>query len=640
MLLGAVCVALLAFVNPYLTFITRVWSVGSGSLLSGAIVMLVLLVALNGLLLRLRPRWALTRGELLVVYGMMTVSVGLAMQGGIPYILSSTTYPFYMASPGNEWDTLILPNIPTWLQVSDLSAANSFWEGLSTGGRIPWAAWTMPLLAWGSFTFAMIAACFCLGALMSKDWIERQRLTFPLVEVPLAIAGTEDQPLLRTSIFRNRIFWLGFAFPATIFAMQWLHLVFPNVPSIEPSNMPVGARFVGEGLPWSALSEFSFPIVFPVAGVSCLLPGEVSLSLWFFCLLFWAQMFVWASFGIGPEGGGAVNLNPRQFIGFEEAGGYLALAAFTIYQSRKTIRAACLSLIGRASPDPNPYGPLAGRWALVGFILTNLFMFQWAARAGMASWLFAVFMLSFYALLIGGSRLVAAAGVMFVDIGVFPRGQILHALGAGAINQQSLTILGYLSVIHTYDPMNLAMPQAMNSFKLLHVARLKGRRWPWAAGLAVAVMLSVGLCSLLYVVTRHVGANNSWLTDYPDWAFTELDATLRTPENADPLLRVAMLAGAAAMLLLIWLNTAFLWWPLSPIGFIMASSWNMNHIMLGGVFIGWLVSTLIRRYGGLRLYRQARPAFLGLILGDFLSRAILAVFSVIFGVQSAHSYGW
>jgi hypothetical protein len=267
-------------------------------------------------------------------------------------------------------------------------------------------------------------------------------------------------------------------------------------------------------------------------------------------------------------------------------------------------------------------------------------MYRWAVLAGMAPWLFAVFMLSFYALLIGGSRLVAAAGVMFVDIGVFPRGQILHTLGAGAINQQSLTILGYLSVIHTYDPMNLAMPQAMNSFKLLHVARVKGRRWPWAVGLAVAVMLSVGLCALLSVVTRHVGANNSWLTDYPDWAFTELDATLRTPENADPVLRVAMLAGAAAMLLLIWLNTTFLWWPLSPIGFIMASSWNMNHIMLGGVFIGWLVSTVIRRYGGLRLYRQARPAFLGLILGDFLSRAFLAVFSVIFGVQSAHSYGW
>src|SRR5574340_874410 len=101
-LIGAVCVALLACVNLYVTFITRVWSVGSGSLLSGAIVMLTLLVALNGLLRRWRPRWSLARGELLVVYGMMTVSVGLAMQGGIPYILTATTYPFYMASPNNE----------------------------------------------------------------------------------------------------------------------------------------------------------------------------------------------------------------------------------------------------------------------------------------------------------------------------------------------------------------------------------------------------------------------------------------------------------------------------------------------------------------------------------------------------------
>ncbi len=32
-----------------------------------------------------------------------------------------------------------------------------------------------------------------------------------------------------------------------------------------------------------------------------------------------------------------------------------------------------------------------------------------------------------------------------------------------------------------------------------------------------------------------------------------------------------------------------------------------------------MISTLIRGYGGLRLYRQMRPAFIGLILGEYLT---------------------
>jgi hypothetical protein len=56
LLLGAICVAALAAANPYLTFVYRVWSVGSGSLLSGAVVVLLALLLANGALLRLAPR--------------------------------------------------------------------------------------------------------------------------------------------------------------------------------------------------------------------------------------------------------------------------------------------------------------------------------------------------------------------------------------------------------------------------------------------------------------------------------------------------------------------------------------------------------------------------------------------------------
>ncbi len=383
------------------------------------------------------------------------------------------------------------------------------------------------MLAWFSFTLALMGAMFSLGALLSRDWIERQRLSFPLVQVPLAVTGDDRRPSLRKSILSNRVLWLGFGVPAVISILNWLNAIHPSVPAAPLSGIEVGRNFAGMALPWNVLSATTISILFPVVGISCLLPGEVSLSLW-----------------------------------------------------------------------------------------------------------------PFYAVLVGASRLVAAGGVMYVDTGVFPRGVMMRTVGAPSIGVTSLTLYAYLSVIHMYDPMNLAMPQMMNSFKLLHAGRLRGRIWPWATALSIVVMLVVGFAALLYVNHYYGGANRTWLYDYPQSAFGELEASLHEPEMPDNMLRLALLVGATFMLVLVWLNSAFVWWPLSPVGFIMASSWSNNWLMWGSVFIGWAVSTLVRRSGGFLFYRRMRPAFLGLILGDYLTRAALAGVSARLGIRAGVSYGW
>jgi hypothetical protein len=185
-----------------------------------------------------------------------------------------------------------------------------------------------------------------------------------------------------------------------------------------------------------------------------------------------------------------------------------------------------------------------------------------------------------------------------------------------------------------YDPMNLAMPQMMNSFKLVHSARLRGVAFTLAAALALLAVTAFGLAALLKMLHQY-GASSlgDWpFTDYPGWAFGELDASLRTPELPDNLLRAALVIGAAFTLLLVWLHTQFVWWPLSPVGFLIASSYETNRSMWVNVFIAWALSTLIRRYGGLRLFRTLRPIFLGLVLGEFLTNGALAIISSIFRI--------
>jgi hypothetical protein len=212
---------------------------------------------------------------------------------------------------------------------------------------------------------------------------------------------------------------------------------------------------------------------------------------------------------------------------------------------------------------------------------------------------------------------------------------LLRTLGATSMNPATHTLLAYLSVIYMYDPMNLAMPQVMNSLKLVHSARLKAKTFPWAALVSVVVLLAVGIPAILRVIYRE-GATTlaQWpFTSYPGWAFGELAATFRTPELPDNWLRLAVGVGAGMVLLLVWLNTHFIWWPVSPVGFLIASAYETNRSIWSSVLIGWVIATVVRHYGGLKLYRTMRPAFVGLVVGQALTSGALAVVSSVFGVK-------
>jgi hypothetical protein len=628
---GAASIALLAVVNPYLQFLIQSWwIVGVGSLLTGPVVTLFLLVLINGLLVRLWPGRAFTRAELLTIYGMGIVSLGFVGHGGLPYLVSVTSYPFYMATPENDWEHLILPYIPLWLKPSSSGAIYWFWEGIPRGAAFPWQAWLSPALYWSFFTFALMAAVYCLGALLSKDWIERQRLTFPLVEVPLSMTGEGARPTIGTSLFRSRIFWIGFAIPSFLSVMQWLHRFFPNVPEMNLYRIHIGKPFIGMGLPWSVLAETHFSILFDVLGVMCLIPSEVSLSIWLFYALCKAQLLTWALFGVA-EGASNSFLHPPTFIAFQEAGAFIALAAVLLYESRQVFARILRSSVGRCGEDDDVYQPLSNRAAAIGFLLANAGMLWFGLKAGMSWWALGAVMASFYALTLGASRLVAAGGVMYVGQGAPPRGVIVRALGARPLGPASLVIYAYLTGIYMNDPYNLAMPQMMNSFKLIRTGRISGRAFTASAALAVALMLAVGMPAMLKMIYTH-GATKlgDWpFSMWPRWVFGEVDTSLRFPEAPDNWMRLALVLGAGMMLGLSWLHLNMVWWPVSPVGFLIASSWCMDSNLWSSALLGWVVVTVIKRYGGLPLYRSFRPAFLGLILGNYLTGGLFGFINTI-----------
>ena len=146
-LVGVISITFLGIVNPYLCWVVTSWDVGSGQLMNSPVLVLFLLVLFNTLLVWLWPGRAFSRAELLVAYGMLTVSLGLLMQGGLPYLVAIVTYPFYAATPENQFQHLIWPHIPLWFRASGPEAVDWFWEGMPRGSAIPWSQWTRPWMA-------------------------------------------------------------------------------------------------------------------------------------------------------------------------------------------------------------------------------------------------------------------------------------------------------------------------------------------------------------------------------------------------------------------------------------------------------------------------------------------------------------
>jgi hypothetical protein len=305
-----------------------------------------------------------------------------------------------------------------------------------------------------------------------------------------------------------------------------------------------------------------------------------------------------------------------------------------LWESRVAVRRIIRSLIGR--PDgADAYEPLGGRAIAIGFLLAMLTMLWFGMKAGMSWWSVLLLIGIFYGFCIGASRLVAGGGVMFVAWGAMPRSVIVGLLGATPLKAQTHVMYAYMNGIYMSDPYNLVMPQMMNSFKLVRSEKIGGRAFTAAAALAVVVMLAIGIPAMLRMIYMNGGTKLSdWpFSMWPRWGFGDVDVSLRNPEPADNWLRVAVAVGACTMLGMSWLHLNMSWWPMSPIGYIMASSWAMDNVLWGAAFVGWLIVVLVKRFGGLSLYRRIRPVFLGLILGDYLGGAVFGLLTTIMAYE-------
>ena len=108
------------------------------------------------------------------------------------YFLGVVTAPIYFASTQNMWTERLWPYFTEWNVLTDRVAATGFYEGLPPGAPFPWDAWIALFPGWVLFLGAVFLANFCVVILLRKQWMEHERLSFPIATALLELTGTGD----------------------------------------------------------------------------------------------------------------------------------------------------------------------------------------------------------------------------------------------------------------------------------------------------------------------------------------------------------------------------------------------------------------------------------------------------------------
>ncbi|MDA0335084.1 MAG: hypothetical protein O2782_07975, partial [bacterium] len=205
----------------------------------GAIFLLFLLVGpLNFIAGKIHRRLALARAELLVVYAMLITASAIPTMGLSEYLVTMITSAQYYATPENEWAILIGPHVPPWLVPQSPMAISWFYEGLPVGRPLPWRVWVAPLGYWSILVASLYLVMISSMVILRRQWVEHERLIFPIVQVPLAMvqSGSHgERPFLR-----NPLMWAGFALPAIVTSLNALHAYHNFVPVVQQlATIPV-----------------------------------------------------------------------------------------------------------------------------------------------------------------------------------------------------------------------------------------------------------------------------------------------------------------------------------------------------------------------------------------------------------------
>lgn len=614
-LLGAVLCVLINVGEPFLVGHVHASPLSADYSTGAAIFLLFLLsLGLNLPLRRWLPRWALSPQELLVCTLMMIIACAIPSWGFTMLLIPWIVAPTYYATPDNRWEELILPRLSPDYFVLDPEAARKFFEGLKEGETIPWGVWTGPLLRWGSFILAFYIASVCLMVLLRRPWVRHERLSYPLMRMPLAMIPTLHEG--RIPAYRRWTFWLGIAVPAIAYSLKGIHAYYPDVPEI-PNGTWLNIPQIK-----SWLSLFFF---YEVIGLAFLLSSDVALGLWLFALLVFLEqgIFYATGYSIGPR---QPYSDPgEQPIANQAAGAMFVLVAIGFWRAREHLWGALQAARQREAAAGENEEICPYSLAFLGFLLAGAYVLWWWFHTGLG--LHAA-VLAFWVgvLLIGLTRAVAQGGMAYARTPVAPAVVTLHTLGSDRLGPEGVLALA-MTAPYAMDTRTTVMASTAHALRLAEEIPGRRRRLAGAILLTLVVSLAAAFLTVLYLPYRYGcvnlggwGFSRGYHPFLYNWAREQMVHVM--PVGWDQFFFMGI--GGAVAALLVGLQSLFAWWPIHPLGMTLGFTHPVFHTWFS-VFLAWLAKTVVLWAGGSPFYLKVRPFFIGLAVGGFVTSGFWAL---------------
>ncbi len=632
--LGAIILALLLIpVNSY--WIVRSEAMDySGfptiiSLFYNVIFSIMVLLVSNMVARKVAPKLALNQWELLVVYAMVATGSSFAGHDYLQMLVPSLAHHTVFGTSFNHWHEMVSSNLPDWMAINhDSEAVRAFERGHSTLYR--WdhiKIWLVPMGTWGIFLMCTAMATLSICVLLRRQWIENEKLSFPIVQIPLLI--TEEGGA--GPIFKSKLFWIGFAIAAYLDIHNGLAALVPTIPAIMVKQKDIGT-WVTFNAPWNAIGPTNISFYPFAIGLSYFMPTNLAFSSWFF---FWVRKL--QQVACSSLGWSGLDAN-MPYVKEQSFGALMVIVIFALWMSRghlSTLWKMAWSGAGRQDSEGREY-----RGALVMLGASLLGMVLFLAVGGMSWWVAVLYVTLYILLCTSIGRIRAELGAPAHEFGSMGSSHMMvYSLGSTLLGPHNLTILGILWFQNRMYR-GLLMPQQVECLKAAHHVGMKPRYMVGVLAAAAFVGILAGYWALLHhsyarilPAYIHPGAPGSaFAAEY----LIILNSWMGAPIEPKVANMTAIGVGAAITLLLTKLSMIWHGNPFHPAGYALGMAFGLDYIWCP-IMISWALKSFILRIYGLKGYRWAMPFFVGLVLGEF---AVGGLWSCIRGLSGIPTYSF
>jgi len=617
--LAGLLVPLNAFFVLFMSYERNIYDPTLVALFWNVLFLLVVVRLINQALLRWRPAAAFSPAELLALWALMAVATSATGLDSMQCTFLAMQGAFRFASPENHWDSLFLKQIPQALTVSQAGALDRIWlGGTSLFEARNLTVWAGPVARWWALMTILWAAPIGLIQLLRKRWIEQEKMGFPIVHLPMELAG-ERVPWLRSPVF-----WCAAAAPAFINLLGGLHTYWPAVPSLPTAmwdaRLDMGRYLAAYGRPWNAAGYMLYTCLYPfIIGLGLLLPGELCLSLWFF-FLFWRVEKIGASW-LGLE----AQWDSHYYFA---AGGYLALVGFPLYAARHQLAGLVARAWRRAAREPDePLSPGASVGLfLAGFVALVVI----GVSVGLSPPVALAFFLQYFVMAVIIGRIRAEMGLPTHELERWgPAWLQSTVVGPRVLGLRNMTVLS-LFYGFTRGMRNIPFPHQFEGLYFASRTKLDGRRLLLATVGFIALGLAWAWFWTLFLshsrgLGTYRGAFHTW---FAQETWTQLAGWL----NADKPVAWGRVGQGAIGFVGYWaimaVRSRWLAWPLHPAGFALSTTWYMSHMWFP-MFLAWGLKAMTARWGGLSGVRALPIVAYGLILGDVGTGALWIIYAMV-----------